>query len=159
MTPAQRVATALAAASIAIGTIATHEGYVPVGYPDPGVGVKLPSACYGHTGGVVIGKRYTEAQCTDWLAADAVAHGLQIGPCLPDELPVKTRAAFISFAFNVGGPRFCGSTLARKAKAGLTKEACDELPKWIYAGGKVLPGLVRRRAAERSLCLEGLSEG
>jgi lysozyme len=34
--------------------------------------------------------------------------------------------------------------------------ACNELPRWTLAGGKELPGLVKRRAAERDLCLQGL---
>ena len=41
--------------------------------------------------------------------------------------------------------------MARKLKAGDIPGACNELPRWIYAKGKVLPGLVARRAAESAL--------
>lgn len=158
MTPAQRaVAGILAAAAVAIPVIATYEGSEPVGYPDPGVGVALPTACTGHTGGVVIGRRYTEAQCSAWLAEDAVKHGLDIGACLPASLPIDTHAAFISFGFNVGAAKFCSSTLSRKARAGDLAGACAELSKWTYAGGRQLTGLVRRRKAERALCERGLT--
>lgn len=157
MSKARLVAAVLAAAALAVPGIAIHEGYVPVGYPDPGVGVALPTACYGHTGpGVVIGQRYSEEQCASWLAQDAVAHGLDIAACLPEELPTQTRAAFTSFGFNVGSAKFCASTLARKARAGDLRGACDELRRWTFAGGRQLPGLIRRRERERALCLSGL---
>ena len=55
-------------------------------------------------------------------------------------------------AFNVGNARFCSSTLARKANAGDMAGACAELSRWTYAGGKPLPGLVKRRATERAIC-------
>ena len=62
------------------------------------------------------------------------------------------KAAFLSFAFNVGNGAFCSSTLVRKANTGDMPGACSELSKWVYAGGKQLPGLVKRRAAERAMC-------
>lgn len=64
--------------------------------------------------------------------------------------------AYVSFAYNVGPAAFCSSTLVRKLNAGDYEGACNELPKWVYAGGRKLQGLVNRREAERRLCL-GLS--
>ena len=157
MTPAQRVAAVLGAAALSIGTIATFEGYVPIGYPDPGpLGVKLPTACYGSTTGIIIGKRYSDQECAERLAADAVKHGLQISPCLPDNLPIETRAAFTSFGFNVGTGAFCRSTLSRKALAGDLAGACAELSRWTHSAGREMAGLIRRRKAERALCESGL---
>lgn len=150
------VAAVMAAGALAVPMIAEFEGFVPVGYPDPALGVKLPTACYGATTGIVIGKRYTEQECANMLAADAVSHGLQIAPCLPPELPIQTRAAFISFGFNVGTSAFCKSTLAAKARAGDLAGACAELARWTRAGGREMAGLIRRRQAERKLCMEGL---
>lgn len=160
MTPAQRVAAVMSAGAIAIGTtIAVSEGKVNVGYPDPGPkGVTLPTACYGSTKGIVIGKRYTDDECAEMLAEDVMKHGLEIDKCLTRPIPEKTRAAFISFAFNVGTGKFCASSLARKANAGDLRGACAELSKWTWAGTRQLPGLVRRRAAERALCEEGLTQ-
>lgn len=155
-TIAAGVAAVMAAGALAVPMIAEFEGFVPVGYPDPALGVKLPTACYGATAGVVIGRRYTEQQCANMLAADAVKHGLEIAPCLPAEMPIETRAAFTSFGFNVGTAAFCGSTLARKARAGDLPGACAELARWVNAGGKPMAGLIRRRNAERKLCMEGL---
>jgi lysozyme len=104
----------------------------------------------------VIGKTYDDQKCAELLAQDAVKHGLDIAKCLPDELPTETRAAFISFGFNVGSAKFCASTLAAKARAGDLRGACAELSRWTTAGGKTLPGLVKRRATERALCERGL---
>lgn len=157
MSPAVRVAGVLAAAALAVPTIALFEGKVNVGYPDPGpLGVTLPTACYGSTKGIVLGRRYTDEQCAEMLAADAVKHGLEISPCLPETLPIETHAAFVSFGFNVGTGAFCKSTLSRKARAGDLWGACAELSKWTMSSGRVMRGLVRRRAAERELCEKGL---
>lgn len=153
---AVRVAAVLAAAAAASTMVAAHEGWIKVGYRDP---VGIPTACAGHTGGVVLGRPYTEAECVDLLAQDLIKHGLEIDRCLTVPLPVKTRAAFTSFAFNVGTSRFCSSSLARKANSGDLFGACAELSRWTYAGKTQLPGLVRRRAAERAYCEQGIREG
>ena len=159
--PALVVAGVLSAAALAVPLLAEFEGYVPVGYPDPALGVKLPTACYGATRNVVIGRRYSEAECASMLAEDAVRHGLEIAPCLPAELPIETRAAFTSFGFNVGTGGFCKSTLSRKALAGDLAGACAELSKWNKARVNgtltVMRGLYNRRKAERALCEKGLA--
>jgi lysozyme len=154
MTPAQRVALVLSAAALATPLIATHEGWVKVGYRDP---VGIATACYGHTGGVQVGRAYSDTECAQLLAQDAVQHGLDISRCLPAQLPTETRAAYVSFAFNVGAAKFCASKVATKANSGDLKGSCAQLSRWIYAGRKVLPGLVSRRADERAMCERGLS--
>ena len=60
--------------------------------------------------------------------------------------------AFVSLAYNIGSGAFCGSTLVRKLNAGDYAGACAEIDRWVYAGGKRLPGLVKRRAEERARC-------
>lgn len=67
-------------------------------------------------------------------------------PVNPDQL-----AALISFVYNVGAGNFRGSTLLAKLNRGDYKGAAKEFPRWNKAGGKVLRGLVRRRAAEQNL--------
>jgi lysozyme len=62
------------------------------------------------------------------------------------------RGALVSFAYNVGVPKACGSTFVKRLNAGDGKAACAELSKWIYAGGRALPGLVNRRRDERKVC-------
>lgn len=61
--------------------------------------------------------------------------------------------AMVGLAFNIGITAFARSTLVRRHRAGDHEGAADEFLKWNKAGGRVRPGLVRRRAAERRLYL------
>lgn len=155
MSQAKRVAAVLAAASLAVGTIAAWEGKRNVGYGDKLAG-GLPTACFGATKGVVIGRHYTDDQCMEMLARDAVSHGIEIAKCLPDDLPVQMRAAFTSAAYNIGTGAFCGSSMSRRALAGDYRGSCEALMMWVNAGGKPIQGLINRRKAERDLCLQGV---
>lgn len=60
-------------------------------------------------------------------------------------------AALADFAYNLGCTRLKGSTLRRKINAGDMAGARIELAKWVRGGGRILPGLVARRAAEAAL--------
>lgn len=71
--------------------------------------------------------------------------------------------ATVSFAYNVGANAYCASTTARRFNAGDLRGACraineadDGRPQWVTARGRVLPGLVKRRAEERAICERGL---
>jgi len=63
--------------------------------------------------------------------------------------------ALVSFAFNVGLGNLQRSSLRMKTNRGEFEEAADEFMKWTKAGGRVLPGLVKRRQDERALYLNG----
>jgi lysozyme len=60
-------------------------------------------------------------------------------------------SALVSLTFNCGGDAIAKSTLVRKLNAGLPMEAFSEFPRWCHSGGQILPGLIRRRAAEQAL--------
>ena len=59
--------------------------------------------------------------------------------------------AMTSFAYNAGVGALTASTLWRKLQAGDVAGAAAEFPRWIHGGGRVLPGLVTRRAEEQKL--------
>jgi lysozyme len=61
--------------------------------------------------------------------------------------------ALVSFAFNVGLGNLQRSGLRMKTNRGEFEDAADEFLKWTKAGGRVLPGLVKRRNDERALYL------
>lgn len=145
---------ALIAGSLAASAsiVAYFEGERLTTYLDP---VGIPTICYGHTGTAVMGQTKTLGQCRDLLSEDLGWAMAEVDKHLPDAPPM-VRAAFGSFTYNVGVGAFRSSTLLRKAKAGDLQGACNELPRWKHAGGRVLPGLVTRRATERELCLSGL---
>lgn len=142
-----------AAAALVVSTVAVYEGTVLRTYRDP---IGIITACTGHTGPeLVMGQTFTREQCEDMLYKDLAKHAAALD-CIKHPMTDGQKAAFLSFAFNVGQRNFCSSTLARKANAGDMAGACAELSRWTYAGGKQLPGLVKRRAAERQLCEAGL---
>ena len=62
-------------------------------------------------------------------------------------------SALTSFTFNVGAGALQRSTLRMKLNRSEYQGAADEFPKWRMTGGRVLAGLVRRRAAEQALFL------
>nr|WP_314542546.1 lysozyme [uncultured Ottowia sp.] len=151
MTPRQKLIASIGASAAAIVTafVAQHEGLRLWAYRDP---VGVLTACYGHTGpDVQPGQTYTREQCRDLLAQDLARHAQALA-CIHRPLTDGQKAAFVSFAYNVGPQAFCGSSLVRKANAGDMAGACAELDKWVYAKGQRLPGLVKRRAAERAMC-------
>jgi lysozyme len=64
------------------------------------------------------------------------------------------RSALVSLSFNIGSGAFAKSTLVRKLNAGEPVEVvAEQFSRWNIAGGRVVPGLSRRRAAERELFL------
>jgi lysozyme len=151
---AKQVAAVLAAAAISVPLIAQWEGVEYVGYRDI---VGVPTVCYGSTRNVIVGKRVAERECLERLASDTVDHAVRIDACIKVPLAAETRAAFTSFAFNVGTQAFCSSTLVSKANARDYAGACAELDRWVMAGGQRVQGLVNRRAAEREWCERGIS--
>ncbi len=84
-----------------------------------------------------------------------------IRKCLtyPDQIPDKTYVAFLSLAYNIGQAGFCRSSVARYANQKQLTRACHRIRAFNKADGRILRGLVRRRAEEHKLCLEGIREG
>ena len=65
--------------------------------------------------------------------------------------PEERLAAIVDFTFNLGAGRLQTSTLRRRVNQRDWHGAGQELRRWVYGGGKVLPGLVTRREAEVAL--------
>lgn len=141
-------------AALLLTCVPKFEGVILRGYKDP---IGIVTACVGHTATAILGRAYTPAECDALLAEDLVKHAEGVNACVKVPMTTGQRAAFISFAFNVGTGAFCRSTMARKLNAGDYSGACAEFPKWTLAGGRELPGLVKRRVAERAMC-EGRPE-
>ena len=75
---------------------------------------------------------------------------LRFCPVLATE-PEGRLAAIVDFTFNLGAGRLQTSTLRRRVLQRDWPAAATELRRWIYGGGRVLPGLVLRRQAEVGL--------
>lgn len=65
-------------------------------------------------------------------------------------------AALTSFTYNLGIGALESSTMRRMINNGQLYEAADQFPRWVFGGGKKLPGLVKRRELSRALWLRGL---
>ncbi|TWC35075.1 lysozyme [Pseudomonas sp. SJZ079] len=139
--------------AIAVPLVGYFEGRSLLAYLDP---VGIPTICDGITKGVELGQTASVAECDALLAAELGAAITSVDRLIQRPQPDTRRAALGSFVFNVGAGAFSGSTLLRKLNAGDIAGACAELSRWVYAKGRKLAGLVKRRAAERQLCEVGL---
>lgn len=95
----------------------------------------------------------TEAEAEAYLTQDlkvALTATLRYCPVLATE-PEGRLAAIVDFTFNLGPGRLQTSTLRRRINQKDWVTAGEELRRWVYGGGKVLPGLVARREAEITL--------
>jgi len=81
-----------------------------------------------------------------------VAHALRLSPRLV-AAPEACLTAIADFVFNLGPTRYAASTLRRRVGAAEWGDAAVECRRWVYGGGRVLPGLVLRREAEAQLLL------
>ena len=112
------------------------------------------TVCDGHTGrDIVIGKKYTDRECDNLLWKDLQPAKKTVDTLVKAPLDEYQRAALYSFVFNVGSDAFSKSTLLRKLNKGDHAGACEEMRRWVYAGGMKWKGLQNRREMERSLCL------
>jgi spore coat assembly protein SafA len=106
---------------------------------------------YGHTGNVKPGDRITQAQADELLQKDTAWAQQAVRDQVKVPLTQGQFDALTSFTFNLGAGALAKSTLLSKLNAGDYGGAQAEFGKWVHAGGQVLQGLVRRRAAEAEL--------
>lgn len=131
-----------------IALIKAHEGFVPHAYRCP---AGIWTIGYGHTSGVKPGDVITETQGEAFLRSD-IALAERVVNAAGLKLTQNQFDALVSFVFNVGTGNFNRSTLLKYAKANTNDPRIrQEFSKWIYGGGKVLPGLIKRRKEEADL--------
>lgn len=133
-----------------INLIKRFEGLELKAYKDS---VGILTIGYGHTHAVKAGDVITGEQADAFLREDLQVAELTINTNVKVKLNQGQFDALASFVFNLGSGNFVKSTLIKKLNAGDYAGAVDEFGKWVNAGGKKLPGLVKRRAAEREVFL------
>ena len=118
------------------------------------------TVCDGHTGGdIVKGRKYTDSECDRLMWNDLQPVKRAVDSLVKVPLGEYQRASLYSFTYNVGTSAFSKSTLLKKLNAGDEAGACEEMRRWVYAGGMKWKGLQNRRDMERSLCLaEGAND-
>lgn len=141
----------------ALEVIKEFEGYFSKAYLDP---VNIPTIGWGtiaYPDGrkVKLGDTCTPGQASDWIMHEIEVDILNpLADMVTVPLSNNERCALISFCYNLGAGALKKSTLLKLLNAGVSKtQVANELDKWIMAGGQVLRGLVRRRAAEKNLFL------
>ena len=122
-------------------------------YPDPGTGGAPWTIGWGATGpGIGPGTVWTRDECDARLASDLVRYAADVSRAIgsaPTNQPQFD--ALVSFHYNTGA--ITRATLTRRHIAGDHAGAASEFARWNRAGGRVMAGLVRRRAAEARLYL------
>ncbi|EAZ5991683.1 lysozyme [Salmonella enterica] len=110
----------------------------------------------GHTAGVMPKHDITEKDAAKNLIADVLNTERRLAACAPVDMPPQVYDAVVSFAFNVGTGAACKSTLAYFLNQKKWKQACDQLPRWVYIDGVKNTGLENRRKRERDYCIKGV---
>jgi lysozyme len=115
---------------------------------------------YGHTSAaglpcVAPGLTVTRAEATGILMRDLETFSAGVKSAITTQLNDNQFSALVSFAFNVGLGNFRSSSVLRSVNACCFDQVPADLALWVKAGGKVLPGLIRRRAAEAALFMTG----
>ena len=140
--------------------IKRFEGFSPTIYICP---AGYPTIGYGHV--VLAHEReqfaacITQAEATDILRKDVGIAERAVLRLISVPLTDGQFDALVSFTFNLGAGALQRSTLRRMVNSGEHESVPTELMKWVWAAGKRLPGLVRRRSAEASAYYSGAPVG
>jgi lysozyme len=128
--------------------IKRFEGCVLTAYLDV---VGVATIGYGHTGGVKLGDTITQEHADKMLENDVLVRVNAVNALLSKIVTQGQFDALVSFAYNVGVGNLQRSTLLKMINRGEAEDAGSQLLLWDKAGGRVYPGLTRRRKAELAL--------
>lgn len=107
---------------------------------------------YGQTGQHIgPGLRITDHEAEQWLKNHVEGTAEDIRDLVKVKLTQSQFDALVSLVYNIGIGAFSTSTMLRLINNNQMREAAGQFERWVYAGGKELPGLVSRRAAEERL--------
>jgi len=142
-----------------IDQIKSFEGFRAMPYQDI---VGKWTVGYGHLmvagDGCVEGSPITMGQATELLRKDLHTAEEAVNAC-GVELEQNEFDALVSFVYNLGVGAFQRSTLLKLLKSGNKLAASGEFPKWSMAGGKEVPGILKRRHAEQDCFLHSTYVG
>lgn len=120
-------------------------------YPDPATGREPWTIGWGSTGpDIGPDTVWTQAQCDARLEADLARYAAEVARAIGKAHTSQHQFdALVSFHYNTGA--IARATLTRLHIAGEYKGAEEQFARWVYAGGRLMKGLVRRRLAEAAL--------
>lgn len=142
-----------------LALIKEFEGLRLTAYPDPGTGghpwtIGIGTTVYPNGRAVFRGDTCTEQQALEYLSHDLQTFEREVERMVLVPVNENQFSALVSFAYNVGPAALRKSTMLRFINAHRFADAAGEFARWNQAAGKVLPGLVRRREAERALFIK-----
>ena len=146
-----------ATCDLAVDLIKAFEGYSPTIYICAG---GYPTIGWGH----LIKKRdrekyvggIDETTATMLLRRDLIDAEQHVARFISVDLSDEQHGALVSFTFNLGGGALQSSTLRGLLNDGKYVDAANEFVRWVFAGGKKLKGLIRRRRAEKDMFMIGV---
>lgn len=156
------------AAAWLLTALPVEEGVLLRGYADP---LGVPTKCMGDTKNVVIGKRYSAAECQQSLMEAIIRHAEPVITAAPElhQAPDSVVFAVVSFAYNTGvgsdGTRQLIADAHRQDWRGLCRDILTDPRtgrRWYITGRNaqgarvLLPGLVKRRDVEYGACVTDL---
>lgn len=139
-----------------INLIKKYEGFstveyiCPAGFRTTGYGHRIPK-------NTVYFNPLTEEQAERLLIQDLRVAEVAVAKLIKVPLTENQFSALVSFVFNLGAGRLQASTLRFKLNRGAYISAAGEFRKWVFGGGRKLPGLILRRAAETELFLKDIT--
>lgn len=140
--------------AVCIALCGSAEGLRQTAYQDVSP-MRNWTACFGETKDIHPGDHFTVAECKGMLEGRLLEFGDKVDKCTTVALPPRRKAAVTDFAYNEGAGTYC-KYIAPQLNAGDVVGACYHLLHFTTAGGIEFPGLVKRRQAERQLCMEDL---
>lgn len=135
--------------------IASFEGCKLTAYRDPvGIWTIGYGTTYINNLPVKASQKITQDEALELLQIDVTILYNNIRKVLPS-LSDNQMIAVLDFVYNIGFYAFQNSTMFKYLKAGQFTLASTQFPLWNHSGGKVLPGLTRRRASEQTIFNKG----
>jgi lysozyme len=138
----------LVTSRIGLDLIQRFEGFSPTVYVCP---AGYPTIGYGHlvrAGEVFPDGGISRYEAERLLARDVITSELAVARLIAVPLTQSQFDALVSFTYNLGGGALQRSSLRMHLNRGCYGVVPEELLRWVWAGGRKLPGLVKRRVAE-----------
>lgn len=118
----------------------------PVGIPTVGWGTVVTPAM-----GLEVGDAIIQDLADKWRDDKIASIVKFLNGVVTHPMSDGHKAAFISLIYNIGEGAFHRSTMLKHFNAGNVEEAALQFKRWVFAGGKKLRGLARRRTAEEAI--------
>ena len=136
--------------------IKEFEGFMASAYLCPAVvwTIGIGTTVYPNGTKVKKGDKCTQEQALEYLQHDLKSFEKTVNDSVKVPLSQNQFDALVSLSYNIGSGAFKNSTLLKKLNAKDYAGASDQFLVWNKGGGKVLKGLVKRRASERALFLK-----